>query len=173
MKFSVILLSLVLVSGTFAAQQTPNPVLPKPLSPETRQLVIDTRQRALNEIEAISSILNAASFASKADAYCRFYVDQSPSMVPGITSEKQAEKRYAELMKYEPPTREEELRRQYQLRAIRDRMTAFNQEVSTCRGMVAAGAQAIPDPEALRKLLADDRLAVSKADILLSGHLPQ
>jgi hypothetical protein len=155
------------------AQQTPNPVLPKPLSPETRQLVIETRQRALNEIEAISSILNAASFASKADAYCRFYVDQSPSMVPGITSEKQAEKRYAELMKYEPPTREEELRRQYQLRAIRERMTAFNQEVGTCRGMVTAGAQAIPDPEALRKLLADDRLAVSKADILLSGHLPQ
>ena len=89
-------------------------------------------------------------------------------MVPGIRSEKQAEKRYAELVRSEPATREEELKRQYQLRAIRDRIAAFNQEVSTCRGMVTAGALEIPAADALRKYLADERLAVSKADNLLA-----
>ena len=140
------------------------------LSAEQRQQLIDIRQHALDTIEAFSGILNASSFAARAELYCRFYVDQSPSMVPGIRSEKQAEKRYAELMRSEPTTREWELNRQYQLRAIRDRMAAFNQEVSTCRGMVIAGAQTIPGTDALRKYLADERLAVSKADSLLAGR---
>jgi hypothetical protein len=91
-------------------------------------------------------------------------------MVPGVRSEKQAEKRYAELMRSEPPTREGELNRQYQLRAIRDRMEAFAQNVSMCRGVVTAGAQTIPGPDELRKQLAAERLAVSKADELLAHH---
>jgi hypothetical protein len=155
------------LAWTLAAQSTPTPVH---LSAEQRQQVTDIRQHALDTIEAINGILNASSFASRADLYCRYYVDQSPSMVPGISSEKQAEKRYAELMRSEPPTREEELKRQYQLRAIRDRMAAFNQEVSICRGMVTAGAQEIPGADALRKYLTDERLAVSKADSLLANH---
>ena len=140
------------------------------LSAEQRQQVTDIRQHALDTIEAFSGILNASSFAARAELYCRFYVDQSPSMVPGIRSEKQAEQRYAELMRSEPTTREWELNRQYQLREIRDRMAAFNQEVSTCRGLVTAGAQTILGPDELRKQLADERLAVSKADDLLAHH---
>lgn len=163
-----------LLTGMLApaiAQQTSRPDVPrKTLSPELRQQATAIRQHALDTIEAINGILNASSFASRADLYCRYYVDQSPSMVPGISSEKQAEKRYAELMRSEPPTREEELKRQYQLRAIRDRMAAFNQEVSICRGMVTAGAQEIPGADALRKYLTDERLAVSKADSLLANH---
>ncbi len=152
---------------TLAAQSTPTPVH---LSAEKRQQVIEIRQHALDTIEDLTGVLRASSFGSRADLYCRFYVDQSPSMVPGISSEKQAEKRYAELMRYEPATREEELKRQSQLGAIRDRMAAFNQEVSTCHGLVTAGAQAIPGADALRKYLADERLAVSKADGLLANH---
>lgn len=143
---------------------------PQPLSAQKRQLVIDLRQHVLEKIEAIERILSASSFAARTEAYCRFYVDQSPSMVPGISSEKQAEERYAELLRYEPPTREEELRRQYQMRAIHDRMAAFAQEVSTCRGLITTGAQTIPGEDALRKYLADERLAISKADSLLANH---
>ena len=140
------------------------------LSAEQRQQVTDIRQHALDTIEAFNGILNASSSASRAELYCRFYVDQSPSMVPGIRSEKQAEQRYAELMRSEPTTREWELNRQYQLRAIRDRMEAFAQNVSMCRGVVTAGAQTIPGPDELRKQLAAERLAVSKADELLAHH---
>jgi hypothetical protein len=139
-------------------------------SAEQREQVTDIRQHALDTIEAFNGILNASSFASRAELYCRFYVDQSPSMVPGVRSEKQAEKRYAELMRSEPPTREGELNRQYQLRAIRDRMEAFAQNVNMCRGVVTAGAQTIPGPDELRKQLAAERLAVSKADELLAHH---
>jgi hypothetical protein len=150
---------------TLAAQSPPTPIH---LSAEQRRQVSDVRQHALDTIEAINRILTARSFAARTEVYCRFYVDQSPSTVPGIRTEKQAEKRYAELMRYEPPTREEELKRQYQLRAIRDRMAAFARNVSMCRGMVTAGAQTIPRPDELRKQLADERLAVSKADSVLA-----
>jgi hypothetical protein len=155
----------------FAAQQAPKSASPQlTLSAEERQQLIDIRQHALDTIEAFSGILNASSFATRAELYCSFYVDQSPSMVPGIRSEKQAEKRYAELMRSEPPTREEELKRQYQLRAIRERIAAFAQNVSMCRGMVTAGTQTIPGPDELRKQLAEERLAVSRVDGLLTHH---
>jgi hypothetical protein len=171
MKFSVILLSLALFSSAFAAQREPKSASPHPsLSAEQRQQLIDIRQHAVDTIEDLTAVLKASSFASRADLYRRFFVDQSPSTVPGISSEKQAEKRYAQLLRYEPATREEELKRQYQLRAIRDRIAAFNQEVDTCRGMVTAGAKEIPGADALRKYLADERLAVSKADSLLTNR---
>lgn len=138
---------------------------PKPLSAEQRRQLGDVRQHALETIEAINSILKASSFASRAELYCRFYVDQSPSFtILGVHSEKEAEGLYAKLMRTEPPTREEELRRQYQLRALRDRMAAFAENVSVCRGMVTAGTQTIPEPNQLREKLADTRKQLVEID---------
>lgn len=153
------------------AQQTAKPPITNPsLSATELQQLTAQRQHALDMIAAINGILEASSFVKQAEVYCRFYVDQAPSIpLPGISSEKQAEERYGELMNTEPPTREEELTRQYQLRALRDRIAAFDQSVSECQGMVTAGVQRIPGPDELRKDLANIQQAVADIDQKISG----
>ena len=140
------------------------PPRPKLSTKQIKQLTA-LRPYEVDKIAAINGILDATSFAARAEVYCRYYVDQSPSVpLPGIRSEKQAEERYAELMNAEPPTREEELRRQYQLRALGDRIAAFAQNVSMCQGMVTSGAQTIPGPDELRKHLIDAQQALAEID---------
>jgi len=144
--------------------QANKPQHPKLSATELQQLTAQ-RQHDLDIIAFTTDLLNTSSFGKRTEIYCRLYVDQAPSFqILGVHSEKDVEQLYAKLMRSEPPTREQEVRRQYQLKALLDRIEAFNENVSTCRGMVRAGAQRIPAPDELREKLADARKHLAGID---------
>jgi len=151
----------------------------QPVSPTIPRRVLTPsevaqRQRGLDIIENITDLLNASSFAKRAEIYCRFYVDQAPSLpILGVHSEKDVEQVYAELKQSEPATREGELRRQYQLRALEERMAAFEQNVDVCEGMVTNGALTIPEPDELRQKLAETQEHMAEFDRDITSGPPQ
>lgn len=140
------------------------PTKPHLSASDLKQLT-EQRQHDLDIIAVINSIFNAHSFSARAEAYCYFEVDQRPSFpLFGVTSEKHIEKIYAELLHTEPPTREEELRRQHQLHVLSERISAFRHEVNVCRDIVTTGAQRIPEASALREELVSARKNLAETD---------
>jgi tetratricopeptide (TPR) repeat protein len=119
------------------------------------QDLIKERNATKSYIELLASYLNAPSFAERAQIYCR----ELATNFMGNPTE-----RYAQLMRSAPATREEELKRQYELLALREAMAAYNKNVSDCRGMVVNGFQKLPTDEELRAKVDQERQHIAEID---------
>jgi hypothetical protein len=158
------------VTPATPVQPAPSPHTDPSLSAEDLQKLTAQRQYDMALIEAVDSIANASSFAKRAEAYCHFYVEQTFSLIsPGLISEQETEKRYAELLRNEPQTQEEEAKRQTVLRMLSERIAGFAQAREECQDMVTAGAQRIPDIAVLQAKADDARRDLSEINQKISG----
>jgi lipase chaperone LimK len=60
-------------------------------------------------------------------------------MMPGKMSGEQIEDRYQELLRSQPTTQEDELKRQQQLSILQEFMAAHRRNLSQCQGMMVVG----------------------------------
>lgn len=94
------------------------------LSPEQ----IHEREHLMRMLTADEAMLNAKSYAERARIYCRYQ-----SNVWGAGTLDDVERDYANVMKTEPPTQQEEIQRQYVLRAKRDRLSIEYNNYAACQ----------------------------------------
>jgi hypothetical protein len=110
------------------------------LSADELQRLNQERQYALKIAATAEDILNTPSFAARAEKYCRFTMEQAESlMMPGKMSGEQIEDRYQELLRSQPTTQEDELKRQQQLSILQEFMAAHRRNLSQCQGMMVVG----------------------------------
>jgi biotin carboxyl carrier protein len=145
----------------------------RPLTGSERERLIAVRKHNVQNMLAIDAMLNAGSFAARVRAYCHFYIERSAALtLPGISSEREVEERYAQLIGAEPPTREAEIKRQYQLQALRERISGFEQNMSACQGSVTMGAQKLPDTEELHHRATETQQEIAEIDRIIAFGLP-
>jgi len=150
----------------------PAPVGP-PLSEEDIKTLKQQRAYSVEFLRTVEGILNARSFAAKAEIYCRFSTAQTESLTTGGVSGDQIEQRYRELLRTEPTTQEGELQRRQQLSTLEQLVITHRQNLSQCQGAAAMGMEKIPPDEELRIKADQSRRMIIEIDkALASGYLP-
>jgi hypothetical protein len=120
---------------------------------ELRKLT-EERQYAVDMLTTVQGILNASSFAARAELYCHFTVRQTELLTGGNFSGDRLEARYQELMNEEPTTQDGEIRRQQQLRSLEYFVTTHRQNLADCRAMLSNGMlRMFSDPELREKAI--------------------
>lgn len=116
------------------------------------------RQNDRDVIAGIERILSTSSYAARTEAYCRFSVEQTRRQeITGMISEDEMEREYAELLRSEPPTREEELQRQQHLQVLHYWITQFEAAVNQCEGIFTNGPGQMLSGDQLRQEAAKAR----------------
>jgi hypothetical protein len=144
---------------------------PHPTSkPETdaAQLTYE-RQHLTRVIRAIQAINSASSFAARVRIFCRSQASAFP-LLPYLGTAEDLEISYNELLRNEPPTREQELDRQYTLRVWRDRLSQAYENANTCQRAITTGFQAMPTDQQERDEERRARTRIAEIDRQLAPH---
>jgi hypothetical protein len=143
--------------------------LPKPTVPPrpTIQELNRERQYVTRVLESVETMRNASSFAARVRIYCRSQRLAIP-MLPLLGTVEDLEISYSStvsgLMRAEPSTREEEVRRQYTLSAWRERLSAAYENANTCEGAITTGFEPLPTKEQENEIAALARTRIAEID---------
>jgi hypothetical protein len=139
--------------------------LPK-LKIDVDELIYE-RDHYIRLLKSVDVMLAAKSFAERARIYCRSQNSAFP-LIPDLGNVDDLEASYAELSANEPPTREQEVKRQYKLRMWRDRLTAAYDNAASCEGAATLGLQPLPTVEQEYKIVTISKERLAKIDALLN-----
>ena len=141
------------------------------LKPTIQQLKLE-RQHLTRVLKSVEGMLSAPSFAERARIYCRSQIPAFP-LIPSLGTVEELEVSYADLLREEPATREEEMKRQSTLDVWRKRLAMAYENTKTCQGSITTGLQSFPNDDLERKMGAVIKNRGEEIDKELSASSPR
>ena len=125
------------------------------------QGLVKERRHMVNVVTSAQAMLNSPGLATRARIFCHSKAQATPM---GSYTLDELESAEAQLMKTEPPTREEEINRQYQLSALRYVLDAAYQNLNACIGAHSLYGQPLPTDEEEREKIAQAQTRIVEID---------
>lgn len=121
------------------------------------------------DIILFNELSSIASYAGRAEAYCRYSEDHLNLWHPEGQSLSDLQDRYRKTLQEEPETAEGEQRKQMKLTVIAQRISEYVGDVETCKGLVINGFQRIKTNNEMQEGIAQTRARILKLDEQLAS----
>lgn len=158
MRLTVCAFGFWLLLGLVKAAQDQEASKPSPV----QQLALE-RQHLTRVLKSIDAIRKAPSFAARVRIFCRSQAYAFPSL-PSLGTVEDLEVSYAELLRSEPATREQEQARQYALQVWSKRLSDARESMNVCRGGFVNYSQKLPTYEEEREVAAQTKNRIAEID---------